>query len=65
MNVLVAGGTRFMGKHLVGELLNKGHEVTIATRGIAKETFGDSIKRAIINRLSERSLYRKFCGRIF
>ena len=33
MKILVLGGTRFAGIHLVNELLAKGHEVTIATRG--------------------------------
>lgn len=33
MNILVLGGTGFFGKHLVWELLHRGHEVTVATRG--------------------------------
>lgn len=65
MNVLVIGGTRFIGKHLVGELLKKGHEVTIATRGIAKESFGNSVKRITINRLSESSLKENFANICF
>jgi hypothetical protein len=36
MNILVLGGTRFMGKHLVSTLLRKGHKITIATRGMAE-----------------------------
>ena len=31
--VLVIGGTRFFGKHLVEKLVQQGHDVTIATRG--------------------------------
>lgn len=33
MKILVLGGTRFFGVHLVNALLEDGHEVTIATRG--------------------------------
>ena len=38
--VLVLGGTRFFGKHLVEALLQAGHDVTIATRGITEDSFG-------------------------
>ncbi len=33
MNVLVLGGTLFLGRHLVRELLERGHRVSIFTRG--------------------------------
>jgi 2'-hydroxyisoflavone reductase len=33
MNILVLGGTKFLGRHLVKESLRRGHEVTIFTRG--------------------------------
>ena len=32
MKILVLGGTRFFGIHMVNDLIEKGHEVTIATR---------------------------------
>lgn len=44
-NVLVIGGTRFMGIQLVKELLKLGNKVTIATRGKTKDYFDDNIKR--------------------
>ncbi len=56
MNILVIGGTRFMGKHLVKELLRQGHMVTIATRGIVQDNFADSVKRLTIDRMNEDSL---------
>lgn len=34
MNILILGGTRFFGIDTVHELLRKGHDVTIATRGL-------------------------------
>lgn len=56
LKILVFGGTRFMGKHLVQELISKGHNVTIATRGITKEEFGDRITRLVVNRTDNDSL---------
>lgn len=48
-NVLVIGGTRFMGIRLVRELLARGNHVTIATRGKSKDNFGDRIDRVILD----------------
>ncbi|WP_055668595.1 NAD-dependent epimerase/dehydratase family protein [Desnuesiella massiliensis] len=56
MKVLVLGGTRFFGVHLVNSLLNKGHNVTIATRGKAKDVFGDKVERILIERTDPNSL---------
>ncbi len=33
MKILVIGGTRYFGIHMVNKLLERGHKVTIATRG--------------------------------
>ena len=49
-NVLVLGGTRFFGKHLVNELLAQGMKVTIATRGKTPDSFGSSVERLIFDR---------------
>lgn len=65
MNVLVIGGTRFFGKHLVWELLNRGHEVTIATRGRAKDPFGDRVKRLIVDRTDAVGMKRVFAYRYY
>ena len=43
MNILVIGGTRFFSIHMVNELLTAGHDVTIATRGKASDSFGDKV----------------------
>ncbi|MBR6627203.1 MAG: NAD-dependent epimerase/dehydratase family protein [Lachnospiraceae bacterium] len=50
MKILIIGGTRFFGKHTVKALLEKGHEVYIATRGITADEYGDRVKRIIIER---------------
>lgn len=41
MKILVIGGTRFFGIHMVEELLKAGHDITIATRGRASDSFGN------------------------
>lgn len=65
MKILVIGGTRFMGKHLVNGLLEAGYEVTIGTRGIAKDNLGNSVKRITIDRQSESSLRAGFANMHF
>lgn len=56
MKVLVLGGTRFFGVHMVNDLIEKGHEVTIATRGQAHDDFGDSVMRIRLDRTDEDSI---------
>lgn len=53
---LVLGGTRFFGKRLVELLLEEGMEVTIATRGITADPFGDRVQRLVVDRDSYESL---------
>ena len=47
MKILVIGGTRFFGIHMVKELLDRGHDITIATRGLTPDNFGDKVKRIV------------------
>jgi len=56
MNILVIGGTRFFGIHMVNELLAKGHEVTIATRGLVADSFGESVKRIVLDHRNPESI---------
>lgn len=56
MKILVLGGTRFLGVHLVNELVQNGNEVTIATRGLTKDNFEDKVKRVIIDRINPDNL---------
>lgn len=63
MKVLVLGGTRFFGKYTVENLLSKGHDVTIATRGKAHDGYGDHVKRIIVERTNEESIKSALGGR--
>lgn len=58
--VLLLGGTKFFGKKLVHLLLEKGIEVTIATRGQETDEFGNQVKRLIIDRESKSSMEEAF-----
>ncbi|MFD3544433.1 NAD-dependent epimerase/dehydratase family protein [Streptomyces sp. NPDC058655] len=44
-DVCVIGGTRFFGRLLVHRLLEEGHRVTVVTRGLTADDFGDSVRR--------------------
>ncbi len=65
MNVLVLGGTRFFGVHLVNSLLRKGHSATIATRGKAKDNFGQKVNRITIERMDPDSLSKAIGNKYF
>ncbi len=54
--VLVLGGTRFFGKRLVELLIERDFEVSIATRGVANDTFSKDVKRFIVERNQKESL---------
>ena len=55
MKILIFGGTRFIGKILVEELLKQGHEVTVATRG-KLPIIWDNVKFIAVERLSADSI---------
>lgn len=61
--VLVLGGTRYFGKRLVHLLLASGAKVTVATRGLAKDDFGNDVERLIIDRENAESMRQSFGSR--
>lgn len=65
MNILVLGGTRYFGVHMVEALIQRGHHITIATRGLKKDNFGNSVHRMVIERSSPQSIAQAFSGRTF
>ncbi|NOU80999.1 NAD-dependent epimerase/dehydratase family protein [Paenibacillus sp. LMG 31459] len=57
--ILVLGGTRFFGKRLVELLLQDGDSrVTILTRGVTEDDFGDRVTRLAMDRTDEAALER-------
>lgn len=54
--VLVLGGTRFFGKKLVERFIQQQAEVTIVTRGLAADAFGDAVKRLQVDRTDAEAL---------
>ena len=65
MKILVLGGTRFFGIHMVNDLIAKGHEVTIATRGRAPDNFGDKVTRITLERTDAASVREALAGKHF
>ncbi|MBJ8095170.1 MULTISPECIES: NAD-dependent epimerase/dehydratase family protein [Bacillus cereus group] len=63
--VLVLGGTRFFGKQLVEALLKEGHDITIATRGFTEDSFGDTVKRIVVDREDEKLLEERVEGKSY
>ncbi len=62
MRVLVIGGTRFIGRHTVEELLRRGHEVTVFHRGTTPNPFGDRVTDLLGDRLDPESVERTLRG---
>lgn len=65
MEILVAGGTRYMGRYLVWELLNRGHQVTILSRGQTEDPFGDRVQRIRGDRYQQQELAKIFRGKSY
>jgi len=65
MVALVLGGTKFMGVHLVNQLISAGHDVTIATRGNMPDSFGNKVKRLKIDRKDPDSLRDALGGKSY
>lgn len=60
MRALIMGGTTFFGKRLVAQLCDDGCEVTIATRGLTPDDFGDTVDRVRFDRTSLASMEAAF-----
>lgn len=65
MKILVLGGTRYFGISMVWELIKQGHDVTIATRQLAKDNYGDAVKRIQIERTDPKSIEQALKGKYF
>ncbi len=65
MHVLVVGGTRFIGRHTVEELLRRGHTVTVFHRGKTPSPFGNRVGELLGDRLDPDSVRRALAGQRF
>ncbi|PAE41462.1 NAD-dependent epimerase/dehydratase family protein [Bacillus sp. 7884-1] len=59
-SALILGGTQFVGKRLVQLLVNEEVEVTIATRGLMPDSFGNQVTRLLMNREDTESMDQAF-----
>lgn len=50
MRLLLLGGTRFLGRHVVDAALARDHEVTLFTRGRTPQPFGDRVRALVGDR---------------
>jgi nucleoside-diphosphate-sugar epimerase len=64
LNVLVVGGTRFLGHELVLRLLAAGHRVTLFNRGTMPDAFGERVERLRGDRTTD-AFARLLAGRSF
>jgi nucleoside-diphosphate-sugar epimerase len=64
-SIAVIGGTRFFGKILVQDLLDKGHQVTLITRGNSKDDFGTGVTRLTADANNKDSLAEAVDGHTF
>ena len=64
MNCLVIGGTQFIGRHLVAELLAAGHSVTILHRK-PKSGLGRQVKNIVADRNDPRAMKAALAGKSF
>ena len=64
MNCLVIGGTQFIGRYLVAELLKGGHAVTVLHRQ-QKHGFGRRVKSILADRNDPRAMKTALAGKSF
>jgi nucleoside-diphosphate-sugar epimerase len=60
MNILIIGGTKFIGPYVVKLLLKMGHEVTVFHRGINRASLPSEVKQIFGNRDQIASYKREF-----
>jgi nucleoside-diphosphate-sugar epimerase len=60
LKVLVIGGTKFLGYHLVQRLIAMEIDVTVFNRGITPDDFGDKIQRVLGDRKDYKNFFEIF-----
>ena len=65
MKALVLGGTGFIGRRLVDQLLSAGNEVTMVTSGKSANPFGKKVSTITADRFKRESLMKAFSGNAY
>jgi nucleoside-diphosphate-sugar epimerase len=65
VKILVFGGTRFIGRRLVGDLVAAGHKVILYNRGATSDPFGGAVERIKGDRRSSADLLSGLARREF
>jgi nucleoside-diphosphate-sugar epimerase len=65
MQVLVIGGSRFIGLAIVQRLINEGHRITLLNRGRSQDPFGTRVNRVLGDRSDPQTLERAVARRDF
>src|SRR3989304_1868586 len=65
MQVLVIGGSRFIGLAVVQRLLMDGHRITLLNRGRTADPFGTRVSRVIGDRSDPETIQRAVARRDF
>ncbi|UCF65714.1 MAG: NAD-dependent epimerase/dehydratase family protein [bacterium] len=65
MNILIIGGSKFLGYHLTHSLLDHGFNVTLFNRGLTPDDFGDRVDRITGDRRDYRQFENFFYRRTF
>jgi nucleoside-diphosphate-sugar epimerase len=65
MQVLVIGGSRFIGQAVVARLLADGHKITLLNRGQSPDPFGTRVSRVLGDRSNPDTLKRALARREF
>jgi len=58
VQILVFGGTRFIGRAIVARLLREGHKVTLVNRGVSPDPFATRVSRIIGDRRDPATIKR-------
>jgi dTDP-glucose 4,6-dehydratase len=65
MNVLIIGGTRFLGCSIAQRIIEEGHSVTLFNRGQTPDDFGERVERIRGDRNDHREFIRLLEGKRF
>lgn len=65
MNILVLGGTRFVGLRLVKLLIEKSHRVTVLNRGLSRASLPDGVAQLIADRSQPAAVRAALSGKTF